>query len=197
MNKLINLMGSRFGRLTVIKRIPNRKRHHKDGTWGRGNEKWGPTIWLCKCDCGEEKIIRGDSLRDGNTKSCGCLNKETASKLFKKESGLASMRQLIISYKGSAKRRGYNYKLTEKQFMELTQKDCYYCGAKPNNIQKTKGCNGNYIHNGIDRIDNTKDYTIDNVVPCCKICNQAKHTLTMQEFKDWIKKVYSNIFVWD
>ena len=59
---LIDLTGQKFGRLTAIKRVENTK--NKD------------TLWLCKCDCGGETITRITNLRNGNTKSCGCLNKE-------------------------------------------------------------------------------------------------------------------------
>ena len=62
----IDLTGRKFGRLTVIKRsYPN---------------KWGNAMWLCRCKCGREKIIVSNSLRRGNTKSCGCLHKETTIK---------------------------------------------------------------------------------------------------------------------
>ena len=112
--------------------------------------------------------------------------------------GLASMRKLIRRYKSRAKERGLEYDLTEEQFKEITQKNCYYCGAKPKNkmhpkTNKNLYANGEYIYNGIDRIDNKKGYSIDNVVPCCKICNVAKNNLTQQKFKNWIEKVYDNI----
>lgn len=56
-----NLIGQRFGMLEVIKR---------DGTMPDGE-----AIWICKCDCGNIKSIRGVSLTKKNgTKSCGCLN---------------------------------------------------------------------------------------------------------------------------
>lgn len=59
---MIDLTGKKFGMLTVIKR---------DGADNQRN----PT-WLCKCDCGNEKIVRGNLLKSGNTKSCGCINRE-------------------------------------------------------------------------------------------------------------------------
>ncbi len=59
MSRFIDLTGGRFGRLIVIKRVDNGK---------QGN----PT-WLCRCDCGKEKVIRGNDLKTGHTKSCGCL----------------------------------------------------------------------------------------------------------------------------
>jgi len=178
-DKTIDLTGQKFGRLTVIKKINN-------------DEKY--LTWLCKCDCGNEKIVRGDSLRGGITKSCGCLIKEAPNNRMRLDYGIASMRRMINNYKSNAKRRGIEYKLTEEQFKEITQRDCYYCGAKPNNAYHQKWQNGTYVYNGIDRIDNTKGYTIDNVVPCCKDCNAAKGKLTLQEFKDLIKRIYIKLY---
>lgn len=62
MPKPIDLTGMRFGRFTVKQRVEN----NKDGR----------TMWLCVCDCGNERIVAGKSLRNGHTQSCGCLRKE-------------------------------------------------------------------------------------------------------------------------
>ena len=182
MSKFIDLTGQKFGRLTVIGRADK----NKGGQWK----------WNCKCECGKPTIVIAGNLKNGHTKSCGCLRDEKGKENFtryaesrKMEYRFASMKALIRGYESSAKRRGHIYNLTEEQFVEITQKDCFYCGEKPNNIIKRNGYNGDYIHNGIDRIDNTKGYTINNVVPCCKICNQAKHKLSLQEFKNWVEKV--------
>jgi hypothetical protein len=109
--------------------------------------------------------------------------------------GFASMRQLKRKYKYEAKKRGLKWDLTEEQFKGLTQQNCYYCGAKPNQscFSTHNWLNGEYIYNGLDRIDNTKGYTIDNVVPCCRQCNQAKSIFTLQEFQNWIEKVYCKL----
>jgi len=66
MPRFIDLTGQRFGRLVVLKLI--------------GKNKWGSYQWLCRCDCGKEKIVRIDSLKSGRTKSCGCLNRERLTK---------------------------------------------------------------------------------------------------------------------
>ena len=174
--KLIDLTGKRFGRLIVIRRsYPNAK--NKD------------VKWLCGCDCGTKKVVRGKNLKQGCSKSCGCL-KGGNNKLIL---GLASLRQALRSYKQIARKRECKWDLTEEQFAELTQQDCYYCGAKPANIFNQKGSNGEYIYNGLDRVDNSKGYTMDNVVPCCKICNIAKNNMTLKSFKDWIKRIYNKI----
>lgn len=59
-HNLIDISGEMFGRLTVIKYI-------------------GESKWLCKCDCGNESVVVGDSLKNGATRSCGCLHKERTS----------------------------------------------------------------------------------------------------------------------
>ena len=178
--KVINLIGQKFGRLDVIRQS--------------GFDKWGHSLWLCRCVCGTEKVINQQCLRNGITKSCGCLRREVSGNHKRLSFGLANMRTIILSYKRNAKMRRIEYKLTEEQFAETTQQNCYYCGAKPNNVSKYKQYFGDYIYNGIDRIDNNKGYIIDNIVPCCHICNQAKSSLTLQEYKNWIKKSYNYMF---
>jgi len=181
MSAFMDLTGQKFNRLTVIKRVENNKLQK--------------TMWLCKCECGNEIVVCGYSLKNGHTKSCGCLRKENLERFHKQNTlatGIAGMRNVINSYKQKA----YNYVLTEKQFEEITQQPCYYCGAKPNNRANRKDCNGVYIYNGLDRVDNTKGYTVENVVPCCKICNIAKGKLTLQEFKKWIDQIYHYLNSW-
>lgn len=58
MPKFIDITGRRVGFLTVLRR--------------HGTANYGKVTWLCKCDCGNEKIVLGDSLRNGYPKSCGC-----------------------------------------------------------------------------------------------------------------------------
>lgn len=60
MPNLKDLTGFRFGRLVVLRRAPDRRRG-----WPR---------WLCLCDCGNEKEVDSNNLRNNNTRSCGCLN---------------------------------------------------------------------------------------------------------------------------
>lgn len=57
-----DITGQRFGRLLVLR-----------AAYKGSNNSW---FWECKCDCGEEVTVDGHSLRSGNTKSCGCYNKE-------------------------------------------------------------------------------------------------------------------------
>lgn len=60
----LNLAGRRFGRYVVLER--------------RQNTKQGKAAWLCRCDCGKEKVVVGSSLLSGLTTSCGCYSIEKA-----------------------------------------------------------------------------------------------------------------------
>lgn len=60
-----DLVSKKFGRLTVLKFIPDNSKYSQ---------------FLCQCDCGRIKIQKSFDLTSGNAKSCGCLNKELLSK---------------------------------------------------------------------------------------------------------------------
>lgn len=61
---LKNEIGNTYGYLTVVERAENTKE--------------GRAMWKCKCKCGNETIVLGKHLRSGNTKSCGCYQRERA-----------------------------------------------------------------------------------------------------------------------
>lgn len=67
MAKAVNIIGDRYGYLTVLERAESNKK--------------GNTQWLCKCDCGNTKICLGYDLTHGRTTTCGCgfYNKEKPS----------------------------------------------------------------------------------------------------------------------
>lgn len=46
-----------------------------------------------------------------------------------------------------------------------------------------------YAYNGIDRMDNSKGYVDGNVLPCCSICNHAKHVMNYDDFISWINRI--------
>lgn len=62
MPKFIDMTGLRYGLLTVL---------HRGGAQGKGQ-----VAWRCVCDCGNEALVRGDQLRSGHTRSCGCIRLE-------------------------------------------------------------------------------------------------------------------------
>jgi hypothetical protein len=71
--RLIDLTGQRFGRLTVIGVYPERKRY------GRGGRSVA-VLWDTVCVCGEQRVVFGSNLRQGFSRSCGCLIRDTTTK---------------------------------------------------------------------------------------------------------------------
>lgn len=78
----------------------------------------------------------------------------------------------------SAKTRGIRVSLNIKHYEELLELGCMYCGLD------LKSQNGYCL----DRIDNSKGYLDNNVTPCCKDCNLAKGTRTVEDFVSWISR---------
>lgn len=73
-----DLTGQKFGRLTVLYELPERKN--------------GKIQWRCRCDCGNEKDVLSTSLTSGHTQSCGCLQKEKTSAANKRNIDLVGHR---------------------------------------------------------------------------------------------------------
>lgn len=174
-----NIIGKRFGRLTVI---------DLDKSYRSGTKQKISYLVKCRCDCGKVVIRRKSNLYNGCTTSCGCYRNEITSL----PNGLAAINRIFYSYKANAEKRNLIFMLSLEEFLDITSKDCIYCGRKPSNIVKNKFGHGNFIYNGIDRIDSKKGYIKDNCSPCCKICNVAKNTMTENEFIKWITLVYDN-----
>jgi len=178
MSNFKDLTGQKFGRLTVIKRV-EKPTHIKS----RGS------YWLCKCECKNEKIIFGQNLKGGDTTSCGCYHVEISS--IKK--GQSSINRVYYDYKKHAIKKQVPFEISREYFVEITQMDCFYCGKKPSNISKNRYNNGDFIYNGIDRINSSDGYIKGNIVPCCWRCNEAKKKETQEDFLEWIKNTYDNL----
>jgi len=132
--------------------------------------------WKCICKCGKIVFALSKSLKSNNTKSCGCTRKPKIKnpnpykKIFKRYS---------------------DGNLPINLFLELSKQNCYYCNSTPNNNYK------GFIYSGLDRLNSNLPHNIDNVVPCCMLCNRFKSNLSLNEFKNWINRfnpiTFSNI----
>lgn len=170
-----DITGQRFGRLVAIRSL------------GRKNRS--DYLWECRCDCGGTSFSYIGTLKNGGTKSCGCLQKENARAGNKLPYGVASFNMVYKNYKNAAERRGLAFEIEKEDFRALALQNCFYCNSTPKNKMKITN-NGEFVYNGIDRVDNKKGYIYGNVVPCCGKCNKAKNSMGHQEFIDWVKSVY-------
>lgn len=97
MPPLISLTGKTYGRWKVIKQVGYRGKK---------------AFWLCRCVCGIEREIVGANLRDGHSRSCGCLNSEIA-KARVTTHGMTGTRLHIIwvsMWRRCVNHRAHNYK---------------------------------------------------------------------------------------
>lgn len=103
---MIDLSGQKFTKLLVVRKAESRK---------------NKTFWYCKCDCGNYKEVYANHLKDGLTKSCGCLHKEVVRK--------RPYEHIYNTIKKAAKETKREIELTYEEFLDFTKiKACYYCG---------------------------------------------------------------------
>jgi predicted RNA-binding Zn-ribbon protein involved in translation (DUF1610 family) len=142
----------------------------------------------CK-SCGKEfSVLKKTWIR--GTKKCHSCRVRDSQKLG---NGVGALNSTYSAYKSKAKIKKIAFKISKDIFKRIVASNCHYCGATPSNEMKSSYNTGSFFYNGIDRIDNNRGYTSDNIVPCCKICNYAKNTMSLSDFYSWISRVYKHI----
>ena len=155
--KKIDLTGHRFGRLVVIREY--------------GRDKWGKVLWLCKCDCGREKVVCGSSLtrRKNPTVSCGCWNEE------KKIKHGCAQKPWYDTYNAMMQRCGHREVGKECDLHHYRDRGITVCEL----WQKSPLAFGDWLlahgwRKGlqIDRIDNSQGYSPEN----CRVVTPKENT---------------------
>ena len=147
-NKFKDLTGQKFGKLTVIERAED----YISPKNGREVQ------WRCKCDCGRECIVRGHSLRNGHTTSCGCAIIEASTKHGMHGTRLYGIYRAMIN-------RCYNKNLV--QYHDYGARGIYVCDEWRGengfiNFMNWALANGYTDELTIDRKDNNGPYSPDN-----------------------------------
>lgn len=166
-------IGDKVGKLTVVDRIPTRKRSF---------------YWKCVCDCGnnEEVILSSYAIKHGVHKSCGCSKNPSGErhpnyKGYKEISG-----NHFNQIKTGAEIRSLSFKVSIEELWELFEKQKRQCslsgldiqfGIKSRIKEKQKECTAS-----LDRIDSSKGYTIDNVQWVHKDINKMKNVHSQEAF---------------
>jgi hypothetical protein len=137
----------------------------------------------------EEHKARIAKSAKGNPKYSHNPSEETRKKISIANTKEGSAyRGLLGKYKKGAEDRGLSWELTEEQFRSLTTSDCYYTGRKPS--QEFTAASGEvYTYSGIDRLDSSVGYTVDNCVPCCTQVNRMKMAMGINEFLELVSEV--------
>ena len=88
---------------------------HTFGRWsvlGYAEKRGRKHYWSCRCSCGNEKVVHGEHLKEGRSRSCGCLNREAQKASFEKHGGAAfdkAKRHPLYATWCGIKRRCYNH----------------------------------------------------------------------------------------
>lgn len=146
MPKPMDLSGNRFGYLTAVRLSENRIRNHR--------------LWVCECDCGNVVEVRVADLVNGNTKSCGCYQKEMA-RYAKTKHGYHNER--LYSIWCNMKTRCLNP--NTKSYKNYGNRGITVCAAWLENYIAFRSWaleNGYSDDLTIERIDVNKGYTPDN-----------------------------------
>ncbi len=146
-----------------------------------------------RCECGQEKITNTDQIKKSSM--CRKCRGKIHAEVMKKDYGLNSRNAVLSSTKKGAKKRNHLWQLSDDHVFKLMAGNCFYCGRKPFREYVGQRANGGFIFNGIDRVDNTRGYLLDNCVSCCPECNQAKHTMTKESFLSLVKLIYENHYL--
>lgn len=173
-------IGQVFGKMTLVEIIPPDEIHRY-------------TRHKCRCKCGTEKYIEVSRLYSGRVISCGCLSKQRASLLGKRNrlrDGNSTENALLNKYKYAARKRGLPFSLSKEESHNLFLGNCFYCDTPPYRTVKYESCASEFTYNGIDRIDNSIGYTAANCVSCCTTCNKSKNSMSISNFLEWVEKVY-------
>lgn len=157
-------------------------------------------FYVAKCSCGTERLIRSVQLKSLKTtgietrtlkKKCGnCIakeNKESKSEHTK----IASLFKYVTNKTQARKEGKIDFNLSIEEYSKIIKENCIYCGMKPNNKFRFKHKSGDdyLLYQGVDRIDSNGNYTINNVVPCCDICNKGKHVRKVEEFQEYLNNI--------
>ncbi len=167
-----NLIGQRFGKWMVLEFSGYKSKSH--------NNRQKAAFWKVICDCNRVSDVNSYELRSGRSGSCI----HCADKFSYRDRSFAAFNALIVSYKNGAKKRNLLWNITQGQFRYLIEQSCRYCGSYREGVAR----NGNssiYKFTGIDRVDNSIGYVFENLVACCRRCNNVKRAATLEQIESF------------
>lgn len=182
MSKPADLTGRRFGRLTAVQY--------------EGKRTSNGRTWVCRCDCGAERTVPANSLRSGNTTSCGCYHREKAATQSTRHGKVrARIYNIWCGMRGrcnNRKHRDYaNYGGRGITVCERWQKFESFYADMGDPLPGTS----------IDRIDNDKGYSPSNcrwATPSTQLANRRCSILIhfhgrTQSIQEWARETGINL----
>ena len=172
--------GSRFGSLVILEQIESEKIIDK-----KRNRINSRKRYRCVCDCGNIVTTTGTRLRRSVTKQCAsCSYKLRPQSLLHDP----LKRLFNLSINNRSKKTNIPLSITIEEWSNINKENCFYCGALPD--EKKYVSNTLVLKaNGIDRLDSSVGYSLENSVACCKDCNTMKNSMSVDNFLLHIQKI--------
>lgn len=151
--------------------------------------------WKAICHCGNETVVRSDSLRNGSCKSCKKCD------IQKRPAWDSIYKRGFQILKNGAKSRGLIVEIDLEDFITFSQMPCHWCGKPPydkrylysrRRYSRGEDADEFAYMSGIDRIDSALGYTLTNSVSCCTMCNKMKTDFSAEEFLRKVVEIYEH-----
>lgn len=169
-----DLSKSKFGYLQPIKYCH----------WSEYNTPKSKTMWLCKCDCGNERLVDSYDLRTNNIVSCGCKN---GIALYNGVGNLSGTYYHTLVR--GAKIRNLEFGVSKEFLWDLYIQQNGECALSGIKIELLKSYQPSKQTASLDRIDSTKGYIKGNVQWVYKDVNMMKGNRNEEYFIDLCKKI--------
>ena len=178
-----DLTGKKYGKITVL------SFDHKDQTKSR----YSQYFWKCKCDCGNECVVRRGHLKSGKIQSCGCL----LNRIGKNSPSFGGYEEIPLSYYNRARAgatrlpRNFEFSVSIEYLWDLFLKQNRKCALSGVDIDfnREKFKKIQQFSASLDRIDSSKGYIEGNVQWVHKDINIMKMDLQQNKFIEWCSKV--------
>lgn len=177
MSKKIDHTGNKYGHLEMLMPLPPTNPHK--------------TLWLAKCDCGNQVEICARQARAGRIKTCGKCehHRRLTSSRNASKSHKEWVRILFSRYLRESVRRQVPWDLTPDQFTKIIKNSCTLCGEMPAN--RVQGSRQRYTP--ILLVERARGYTEENSIPCCLQCRQVVGQLNLARFLDIVTKISTHL----
>lgn len=174
---MIDLIDKNFGYGTVTKHLGCIDR-------GKGKRKISVHKWELKCQCGSVYESTSESLLNGKKKSCGCYKFRFQNMPTNTSYYTSSVFSVTFSkLKEGAKKRNHVFEITKQDLLDLLEKQGNKCALSSVPISFMSA------NASVDRRDNNKGYTLDNIQILHRTVNFMKNTLTNEELIYFCKQI--------
>lgn len=171
-----DLSGTRYGKLVVMRQVESTADHHRQ--------------WLCRCDCGNEKVWTTSALNYGGDQSCGCASRRRGKENPKWVGHGDISGGYWSNLRRGAEQRSLAFQLTIEEAWALFQSQGGRCGIS--GVSLSFSCGRGEQTASLDRVDSSRGYVLDNVQWVHKDVNLMKLDHPIADFLRWIDTIYQH-----